>query len=328
MEPLPVGANFIRAKMLWEIGLDIAGDPLIPYGGNRDMCITVGSGGQADFRPSLKLASGSAIMAHDVAKGAIDMAFVNPSGLLTQAYRGVGLFDAPLPVRIVANYPSWDQFVIVAHERTGLRTVQDIADAKYPLKLSIREDPTHSTLVLIHQIFRVHGFSLDDVVSWGGELKLTGGPGNEERRLKPLRDNMLDAVADEGLVVWFDEALANGYVPLTYSDECFEQVCALGWRRFDINASDTSANAYANLREDHACFSFSGWPIYTRADMPDDVVYDVCEAIVARQEEIPWEQRSWSGIAQPFIETEATPMDVPLHRGTEKWLKENAGRLG
>ena len=41
MEPLPVGANFKRAKMLWEIGLHIAGDPAIPYGGNRDMCIAV-----------------------------------------------------------------------------------------------------------------------------------------------------------------------------------------------------------------------------------------------------------------------------------------------
>src|SRR3990172_8876285 len=49
MEPLPRGANFVRAKMLWEIGLDVAGDLAIPYGGNRDMCITVGSGGQADF---------------------------------------------------------------------------------------------------------------------------------------------------------------------------------------------------------------------------------------------------------------------------------------
>ena len=65
MEPLPVGANFKRAKMLWEIGLHVAGDFAIPYGGNRDMCITVGSGGQADFRPSLSLATGSAIMAHE-----------------------------------------------------------------------------------------------------------------------------------------------------------------------------------------------------------------------------------------------------------------------
>ena len=52
MEPLPVGANFKRAKMLWEIGLDVAGDYSLPYGGNRDLCITVGSGGQADFRHS------------------------------------------------------------------------------------------------------------------------------------------------------------------------------------------------------------------------------------------------------------------------------------
>ena len=37
MEPLPRGANFVRAKMLWEIGLHIAGNPETPYGGNRDM---------------------------------------------------------------------------------------------------------------------------------------------------------------------------------------------------------------------------------------------------------------------------------------------------
>ena len=78
----------------------------------------------------------------------------------------------------------------------------------------------------------------------------------------------------------------------------------------------------------HACFSFSGWPIYTRETMPEQAVYDVCEAIVSREAEIPWEERAWSGIAQPFTETDSTPMDVPLHPGTERWLAENAGRLG
>ena len=33
MEPLPKGANFVRAKTLWEIGLHIAGNPATPYGG-------------------------------------------------------------------------------------------------------------------------------------------------------------------------------------------------------------------------------------------------------------------------------------------------------
>ena len=37
MEQLPKGANFVRGKMLWEIGLHIAGNPATPYGGNRDI---------------------------------------------------------------------------------------------------------------------------------------------------------------------------------------------------------------------------------------------------------------------------------------------------
>jgi hypothetical protein len=323
VEDLPRGANFVRSKMLWEIGLHIAGDPSIRYGGNRDMCITVGSGGQADFRPSLKLATGSAIMAHDVVKGNVDMAFVNPSGLLTQAYRGTGLFKEKLPVRIVASYPSWDSFAIVVHKRTGLKTVRDLKDLKYPLKISIREDPTHSTLVLMDQMFAVDGFSLKDFVGWGGQIMATGSPMHEAKRLRPIREQTLDAVADEALVVWFDDALASDYVPLDFSEACFAEVTRLGWRRVVLKPG----GRYKNLKREYACIDFSGWPLYTRASMPDDVVYKVCDAIAARQHEVPWEDGTYSGIAQPFTETVATPMDVPLHPGTERWLKDNAGKL-
>ncbi len=323
MEPLPTGANFKRSKMLWEIGLHIAGDPAIPYGGNRDMCITVGSGGQADFRASLSLATGSAIMAHDVVAGNVDMAFVNPSALLTQAYRGVGLFEAPLPVRIVANYPSWDQFAVVAHKRTGLKSIEDLKDSKYPLKISVRDDPTLSYLVLIDQIFAVFCFSLKDLVAWGGELKRTGSPRHEVNRMQPIREGALDALADEGLSAWLDEALGHDYEPLDFSEECFDALGKLGWRRVDVPAG----KPYTNLERAYACFDFGGWPIYTRESMSDDVVYKVCAAIAARGEEIPWEERSFTGMSQPFVETDATPMDVPLHPGTERWLKDNAGRF-
>ena len=107
MEPLPKGANFVRAKTLWEIGLHLAGNPATPYGGNRDMIITIGSGSGATFRPWLRLATGSAILAEQVAKGdGVDLAFVNPSALLTQAYRGVGLFSAPLPCASSRSIPA------------------------------------------------------------------------------------------------------------------------------------------------------------------------------------------------------------------------------
>src|ERR1700730_18887820 len=108
MESLPRGANFVRAKTLWEIGLHIAGNPRTSYGGNRDMVITVGSGSGDRFRPWLRLATGSAILAEEVASGGIEAAFVNPSALLTHAYRGVGPFSAHLPGRLIPSSQSWD----------------------------------------------------------------------------------------------------------------------------------------------------------------------------------------------------------------------------
>ena len=47
------------------------------------------------------MATGSPALAHDVVGGGLEMAFVNPSGCLTQAYRGTGMFSEPLPVRVV-----------------------------------------------------------------------------------------------------------------------------------------------------------------------------------------------------------------------------------
>jgi TRAP-type uncharacterized transport system substrate-binding protein len=318
MEDLPVGANFRRAKVLWELGLHIAGNPLTPYGGNRDMCIVVGSGSGASFKPSLRLATGSAILAHDVVNGGIEMAFVNPSAMLTQAYRGVGLFTAKLPVRIIGSYPSWDRFVLAVRKSLGFRTLADVKAARYPLKISLREDPTHSTLVLIAQLLACYGMSVADIESWGGVIQRVGGPGARQR-LEGLRDGTLDAVFDEGIVTWLGTALDNGMSPLELEPETFAHLGALGWRRVLLPAS-----RYPQLTQDHACIDFSGWPLYASESLPEQVAYDVCAAFAAREGEMPWDRTSYSDIGQLFHETDATPMDVPLHAGAARWYHEHA----
>ncbi|HWP29476.1 MAG TPA: TAXI family TRAP transporter solute-binding subunit [Chloroflexota bacterium] len=316
MEPLPRGANFVRAKMLWEIGLHIAGDPNEPYTGNRDICITVGSGSADHYRPYLRMSPGSPILAHAVVRGDLDMVFVNPSGFCTQMYRGTGLFSEPLPVRVVANYPSWDRYVHVIHPRTGITSLKQVKEQRYPLRLSIREDPTHSTRVLLDQELAILGFSLDDILSWGGSLQLNGGPG-DERRLRAIHAGEVDAVFDEGIVMWFDEALAAGMKPMHFEPELMEGLQALGWRRVVM-----PAGTYPHLTEDYPCIDYSGWPLYTRASLPDELVIKVCEAIVAREAEIAWDERCYTGLAQLWQDTEATPRDVPLHPAAERWARE------
>ncbi len=316
MEPLPKGANFVRGKTLWEIGLHIAGNPVTPYGGNRDMVITVGSGSGEQFRPWLRLATGSAILAEEVAKGGVEAAFVNPSALLTQAYRGVGLFREPLPLRIIASYPSWDRFVFAIHPRAGIRSLHDIKAKKYPLKVSVREDPTHSTLVLIEQAFALHGFKLTDIEAWGGRLITCGGP-SDVRRLDPMKRGEIDAVFDEGIKVWLNEALAAGLVPLELDAAEFDALGKLGWRKVVLPKA-----RFGGLAKDVATLDFSGWPIYCNASLPEQVAYDICAALAAREPEIPFEKGTDGNAIQMVTETDMTPMDVPLHPGSERWLRE------
>lgn len=317
MEYLPKGANFKRSKTLWEIGLHIAGDPDEPYTGNRDMCIAVGSASGETFKPWLRMSTGSPIVAHAVVAGDIEMAFVNPSGALTQAYRGKGLFTKPLPVRVVCSYPSWDRFIVTAHERTEIRSLADLKDRRGPLRVSMREDPTHSTRVLMDQLLPLYGFSLRDLESWGATFQGVGPP-SDDRRLASFRAGEIDLCMDEGIPSgWLDVALENGMRPITLEDDVFEALQDIGWRRVVI-----PAGRFKGLKEDHACIDYSGWPLYTRESLPDELAYRVCEALNARAEFVPWEE-SYTGIGQTGQDTEATPIDVPLHPGAARWYREH-----
>jgi TRAP-type uncharacterized transport system substrate-binding protein len=323
IEPLPSGANFRRAKTIWEIALDIAGNPAEPYYGNRDVRISVGSGSGDTFRSWLSFSTGSPILAHAVARGEVDFAFVNPSGALTQAYRGTGLFAGhdPLPLRVVFSYPSWDRFLIALHPRTGLRSLRDVKERKYPLRVSIREDPTHSTRVLIDQLLPMFGFTLDELLSWGGTLQLNGPP-MDRRRLAAIREGAVDIVFDEGINGWAEVALQSGMQLVTLEDDIFSQMQAIGWRRAVLPKSFSPL-----LEADHTCIDYSGWPLYTRASLADDDAYRVCASLNARNEYMPWEDRV-DNAAHLGLDAEATPLDVPLHPGAARWYREHGVDVG
>jgi TRAP-type uncharacterized transport system substrate-binding protein len=318
IEPLPSGANFRRAKTIWELALDIAGNPDEPYYGNRDVRITVGSGSGEHYRPWLSFSTGSPILAHAVARGEVDFAFVNPSGALTQAYRGTGLFagSEPLPLRVVFSYPSWDRFLIAVHPRTGLRSLAEVKERKYPLHLSIREDPTHSTRVLIDQIFPMYGFTLDELLSWGGTLQLNGPP-MDRRRLNAIRQGTVDMVLDEGINGWAEIALSNGMQLITLEDDVFSKLQTIGWRRAVLPKSYSQ-----HLAEDHACIDYSGWPLYTRTSLADEDAYRVCASLNARSAYMPWEDPVESA-TRLGLDVEPTPRDVPLHPGAARWYREH-----
>jgi hypothetical protein len=43
--------------------------------------------------------------------------------------------------------------------------------------------------------------------------------------------------------------------------------------------------------------------------------------------EIPWEKGGYTGIGQLGQDTEATPLDVPLHPGAARWFREHGFKV-
>ena len=55
------------------------------------------------------------------------------------------------------------------------------------------------------------------------------------------------------------------------------------------------------------------------------MAYEVARGAAARKEQIPWE-KDYSDISAVFSETDASPMDVPLHPGAERFWREYTGK--
>jgi TRAP-type uncharacterized transport system substrate-binding protein len=106
-------------------------------------------------------------------------------------------------------------------------------------------------------------------------------------------------------------------VPITLEEEILKQLEDIGWRRVVI-----PAGRFKGLTEDHTCIDYSGWPLYTRESLPDEIAYRVCDALSGRAEHVPWEV-SYTGVGQTGQDTEATPIDVPLHPGAARWYREH-----
>lgn len=257
-----------------------------------------------------------------VARGETQIAFINPAGVLSLAYRGTGPFPEPTPVRVIPVFPQFDQFGFAVLSKTGLTSLQDIRDHKYPLKVSIRGPRDHTVGVVARLAVEATGFSLDDIVAWGGEVRYDMGLPNVPHRLGAIERGEIDAVWDEAVPNWGDKALDLGMRFLPVAEPELQKLEALGLRRAVIGKAQ-----HPRLPEEVWTVDFSGWPVYTRADVEDRIVTAFCVGIEARKDRIPFYGTGSLPLASMCQDTLECPQQVPLHPAAERFWRER-GYLG
>lgn len=318
-EPLPFrppSAPDIRTFAIAQMAVAMAVDRSDPARPFREIRVSVGSRQDGTFRPRLTLAADMPNPAEAVLRGETDLGVFNPSAYLTMAYRGTGPFPQPLPLRAIGVMPSLDWQVFAVSTRFDLPSVAAIGERRVPLRISVRADPSNATRFVVDQVLGAYGFSLADIERWGGSLQLVDGPRNPVRS-QAMREGTIDAVFDEGISGWGHLALECGMRFLPLGAPAEQRLTALGWRLIPVSRSE-----FPELTEDVTAVSFSGWPLFTRADLPDERAYQLAKALDAVRPLVEWDSATKVELRDLCVSSDACPLDVPLHPGAERYYRE------
>lgn len=271
---------------------------------------------QGNFNPwqYCFFASDAPSVIDEVVQGGVQLAMLNPAEPLAMAVRGTGPFREPLPLRIITVIPSYDQFAFAVAERTGLKSLHEIVERRYPLRVSMRQDLEHADYLMANEVFRAAGFTLDDIVRWGGSIHRHPGlrvdVGMVER-------GEIDTWFEEGVSRWLGDALKAGMRLLPLEPDIVRRLEPIGLRTSKIRTTDVP-----ELLEDVTSLDFSGWPVFTHAEAPDELVRAFCSALETRKDRIPWEG-GWSlPLDRMCKDGPDTPLTAPLHPAAEAFWRE------
>jgi TRAP-type uncharacterized transport system substrate-binding protein len=312
-KPRAIGRDTIRSHLVLEIASELVDRPEWPY---RQARINLREQG-GDTWPVCMFGSDGPAAIDEVARGELQVAIINPAGPLALALRGKGPFKSPIPLRAITVIPSPDQLAFAVTESTGLKSLQDIRDRRFPLRISIRGQMDHSLHLVVREVLSAAGFSLDDVISWGGQIRYDAGLPNSPTRLGAVQQGEADMIIDEAVRSWVNAAVESNMRILPFDEPLLERLEALGFRRAVIPKA-----SYTALKEDVPTLDFSGFPVYTHVNVPDTIVTSICSALEARKEKIPWQEEGPLPLDRMCRDTPEGPLNIPLHPAAERFWRD------
>jgi len=313
-----VGRDTIRSRLVLEVASEMVDQSDWPH---RQARVSLRVQG-AEYWPVNMIASDGPAALDLVARGEMQLAISNPAMYLTLAVRGTGPYKKPIPLRAITIIPSPDQLAFAVTEKTGLKSLREIRERRLPLRVSLRGQKDHALHPVVNEVLAAAGFSLDDIVAWGGQVRYDDGLPMKDNRFGAMQRGEVDMIVDEAVRGWANAALDAGMRILPLDETMLTQLEALGLRRAVM-----PQERYPKLPEDLPTLDFSGFAVYTHADVPDAVVTSICAALEARKDRIGWQEPGPLPLELMCRDTPDGPLTIPLHPAAEKFWRAR-GYLG
>jgi uncharacterized protein len=253
-----------------------------------------------------------------VAEGRFDVGMTTPGWYGRLALDGKPPFTKPLPLRGLALFPHDDRMAFVVRRETGLSSIREIRDRKYPLRYSIPVvENTHPAIWGADVVLAEYGFSRADIESWGGTRLRDRPKHNSDPTAKPISEDW-DALFDEAIMTprWKNITRLYDVKFLPVDDDVLTRLEGRGMRRGVIEKGRLN-----HVDEDVPTLDFSDWLMFCRDDLDDDVAYHLAKTIDDNRE--AFNKRIPVALTAPVNPAVfAAKMPIPLHSGAARYYRE------
>src|SRR5205823_3668334 len=140
-----------------------------------------------------------------------------------------GPFPERLPIRAITVMPSLDWFIFTVTEQTGITSLAQVKEQRYPLRVSIR--PPAALKIYVDAVLAAYGFSLDDIVAWGGSVSYDRQMPFLPERYERVKRGEIDAIFDEGVARFIPMLADLGMRVLPLEEEILQKLEAVYLQR-------------------------------------------------------------------------------------------------
>lgn len=198
-------------------------------------------------------------------------------------------------------------------DSTGISTIEELVEQKYPVKIVIKKNGTLGELSA-EKVFEALGVTLDDVTAWGGTVEKTGGDAIKSGLQDDLYDMTIDHIG-AGQSNTTELCLTHDMVDVQLADSTLDKLVEMGYDYITVEP-----NTWNGQTEEIKTVG-SQQCILVSADMDEAVAYALTKAVCENAAELGDSVASMSYFDPKTAGSKALT-GVALHPGAKAYYEE------
>ena len=196
---------------------------------------------------------------------------------------------------------------------TGITTVEELVEKKYPVKLVIKKNGTLGELAA-EKVFGVLGVTFADIESWGGKVEKTGGSQIKDGLCDDQYDMTVDHIGATQANTTELTTVHDMY-DVQLGEETLKKLCAEGFDYVTVPAGNW------RLQDKDILTVGSQQCLLVSANMDDEVAYAITKALCEGKDELVNRVPALAAF-DPTVSGSKALTGCELHPGAAKYYEE------